>query len=211
MFADRAQAGLRLAQRLRDYRGQDAVVLALPRGGVVVGRQIADALLCPLDIVSVRKIGHPSFPEYAIGAVAERGQAIVNDQEIRLLGSKRISEMAKSKTKEARLRAIIYRAGKKPARITERVAILTDDGAATGLSLLAAIRFTRTFSPAKIVVALPVCSPEAAERIKQEADELIVLLPLPEFGGSVGAHFVSFDQLSDDEVIRLLKESGQRT
>ncbi len=205
MFKDRKDAGRKLAEKLANYRGKDTVVLALPRGGVVVGYEVAKALGAPLDIVVVRKVGHPENPEYAVCTVDERGELLCNESARALVPENWIVEEAKRQTKEARRRLLLYRGEKKPADIAGRVVILVDDGIATGLSMRLAIRSLKARRPKKIIVAAPVASMEAVQEIQTEgAEEILVLLPPEEFAGAVGAHFQNFTQVEDEEVIKLL-------
>src|SRR3989344_4464962 len=132
MFEDRADAGRQLTKRLAPYAGEEAIVLALPRGGVVVGREIARALGLPLDIVLTRKIGHPRNPEYAVCAVDENGELLCNDAEARSIDTEWLHEEAKREQQEARRRSSVYRQGKQPAVIRGKTVIITDDGIATG-------------------------------------------------------------------------------
>lgn len=204
MFQNRKDAGKQLAKELLRYRGKDAVVLALPRGGVVVGYEIVQALKLPLDIVVTRKIGHPSNPEYAIGAVDEKGTLLFNETEWRLIDEKRLKNDVERQKKEARRRMQIYRGDKKPPEIEGKTVIITDDGIATGLTMRLAVMAVRAGKPERIVVAVPVAPYEVTDELKKEADEFIVLLPPEEFRGAVGAHYREFEQVEDEVVIQLL-------
>ena len=206
MFRDRNDAGRQLAEKLAKYRGQNAVVLALPRGGVVTGREIAQALGLPLDIAVVRKIGHPLSPEYAIGAVDDSGAIILNDAETESVSQAWLSDEIEREKKEAERRVKAYRGGRKPIPISGKTALIVDDGIATGLSMRLVVRSLRAQNPARIVVAVPVASAEAVESLRKEADEVITLEPPEEFLGAVGAHYIEFEQVEDAEVIRLLSE-----
>lgn len=204
MFKDRADAGRQLAERLAHYRNTGAVVLALPRGGVVVGYEIAHALDVPLDIVVTRKIGHPNNPEYAICAVDESGILLCNEVERASVDATWLKHETKRQQDEAQRRSSVYRKGKAPAIIGGKTAIITDDGIATGLTMRLAIAAVQAQHPARIVVAVPVAPSDVVGIIQREADELIVLEPPEEFLGAVGAHYERFDQTRDEEVIRLL-------
>ena len=206
MFRDRNDAGRQLAEKLAKYRGQNAVVLALPRGGVVTGREIAQALGLPLDIAVVRKIGHPLSPEYAIGAVDDSGAIILNDAETESVSQAWLADEIEREKKEAERRVKAYRGGRKPIPILGKTALIVDDGIATGLSMRLVVRSLRAQNPARIVVAVPVASAEAVESLRKEADEVITLEPPEEFLGAVGAHYIEFEQVEDAEVIRLLSE-----
>ena len=206
MFRDRNDAGRQLAEKLAKYRGQNAAVLALPRGGVVTGREIAQALGLPLDIAVVRKIGHPLSPEYAIGAVDDSGAIILNDAETESVSQAWLSDEIEREKKEAERRVKAYRGGRKPIPISGKTALIVDDGIATGLSMRLVVRSLRAQNPARIVVAVPVASAEAVRGLRKEADEVITLEPPEEFLGAVGAHYIEFEQVEDAEVIRLLSE-----
>ncbi|MBI4079847.1 phosphoribosyl transferase [Candidatus Kaiserbacteria bacterium] len=212
MFRDRAEAGRKLAKKLMQYRlpaqagGKNAIVLALPRGGVVVGYEIARALSLPLDIIAVRKIGHPLHPEYAIGAVDENGARILNAREAATVDKEWLAAETEREMQEARRRSTVYRGGKTAEKLQGKVVILVDDGIATGLTIRLAVRSAKVQKPAKIVVAVPVAPSDSLRALEEEgADELIVLEPPEHFAGAVGAHYVRFDQTTDEEVIELLR------
>ena len=205
MFKDRSDAGRQLAEKLALYRGKEAVVLALPRGGVVTGFEIARVLSLPLDIVAVRKVGAPDNPEYAIGAVGANGTVILNDAEAATIDKTWLAGEIAAQKKEAQRRSRVYRAGKKSLDITGKTAIIVDDGIATGLTMRIAVRSAKAEKAEKVVVAVPVAPPEAVHALSEEgADEVIVLEPPEEFLGAVGAHYIRFEQVEDDEVIRLM-------
>ena len=214
MFKDRSDAGRQLAEKLAKYRGQNAVVLALPRGGVVIGREIAQTLGLPLDIAVVRKIGHPLSPEYAIGAVDDTGRTILNDAETASVPAQWLAGGVEREKKEGEGRIRAYGGGRKPIPISGKTALVVDDGIATGLSIRLVVRSLRTQHtagcggtcrrPARIVVAVPTASAEALESLRKEADEVITLEPPEEFLGAVGAHYIEFEQVEDAEVKELL-------
>ena len=207
MFRDRAEAGKKLAEKLAAYRGEQAVVLGLPRGGVVVAYEVARALRLPLDIVAVRKIGHPTNPEYAIGVVDARGASILNEAETSTIDARWLAREIGREQGEAERRARVYRRGKKALSLQGKIAILVDDGIATGLTVRLAIRAAKEQRAEKIIVAVPVAPPDSLRLLKDEGvDELIVLEAPEEFMGAVGAHYVRFEQTSDEEVMRLLRE-----
>ena len=215
MFQNRTAAGRELALALARYRGQPNVIFALPHGGVVLGAEIARFLEAPLDLIVVRKIGHPQQPEFAIGAVAEDGEAIRNPAEPVVQDSvwfNRAAELAKA---EAHRQRELFLGNRNPIPVQEKNAIIVDDGVATGYTMLAAIREIRKKSPQRIIVAVPVAAPEIAERIRHEVDDLVVL-HIPHWLSAVGAFYDEFDQVSDKEVIRLMQvplptgEGGQR-
>lgn len=206
MFRDRREAGVRLAEALAKYRDEDAVILALPRGGVVVGYEVAAALSAPLDILAVRKVGHPASPEFAIGAVDERGTTLLSEGFSEADEQWVAREVAKE-TKEAQRRARLYRGNLPPRSLKGKTVLLVDDGIATGLTMRLAARVAREQKPKRMVIAVPVASEEAVRDLEKEADEVIVLEPPAEFLGAVGAHYDVFEQVSDAEVIRLLKST----
>lgn len=210
MFRDRKEAGAQLARKLGSYRRKNAVVLALPRGGVVTGYEIAAALELPLDIIAVRKIGHPLSPEYAIGAVDENGARILNEAEAAAVDQKWLAEETGRQREEAQRRSRLYRAGRSPERLAGKVALIVDDGIATGITMRLAVHAVKAQKPEKIIVATPVAPPEALRALEEAgADEVVVLEPPEEFMGAVGSHYMSFEQVEDGEVIRLLRSAHE--
>ena len=207
MFKNREEAGQRLAAALEKYRGSGAAVFALARGGVPVAREVAAALKLPLSVLAVRKIGHPVSPEYALGAVDDAGTVLLDESAATMAGTSRLQAETARQYAEAKRRAGLYAAGRRAPEIEGRTAILIDDGVATGLSMRLAVKTIKTKRPEKIVVAVPVSPPEALPALKQEgADEVVVLARPEEFAGAVGAHYVDFAQVADDEVLRIVRE-----
>jgi predicted phosphoribosyltransferase len=204
MFVDRTDAGKQLAQALIKYKGQPVVVYALPRGGVVLGAEVARFLEAPLDLIVVRKIGHPFQPEYAIGAIAEDGYVVTNPNEIDSVDKGWFDRAAANELKEARRRRALYLEGRPPVAVTGKIAIITDDGLATGLTMQAAIHEIRKRGPQKIVVAVPVAAAETADTLRSEVDDLVVLY-IPRWLGAIGVFYQLFAQVSDDEVMGLMK------
>lgn len=204
IFRDRRDAGLQLAYKLQAYRGEDAVILALPRGGVVLGYEVAHALSLPLDILATRKIGHPTSPEYAIGVVDEHGMSIMNETETASLDEGWLKKEIKEEQEEARRRSILYRKGRGPLLIEGKTVILIDDGIATGYTMRLAVMTVRKRQPKKVIVATPVASLEAVSLLAEIADDIIVLEDSETFRGAVGLHYAEFDQVPDSEVVRLL-------
>lgn len=204
-FRDRAEAGRQLAQALKKYQDQDGVVYALPRGGVVLGVEVARALGMPLDLLIPRKIGHPLQPEYAIGAVVENGELVCNRQEVERIDPRWFRQEVEAERQEARRRRELYLGGREPAPVEGKSAIIVDDGIATGLTMEVAIRDARRRKPAHLVVAVPVAPPETVERLAREVDEFVVLDRSPYYLGAVGAYYSYFPQVSDEEVIALLR------
>lgn len=206
-FTDRHEAGKRLAERLLGLKGKHPVVLALPRGGVPVGFEVAKALEAPLDLVLVRKIGVPQQEELALGAIADgTPPELVLDQ--RLVATYGISAAYIEETKSAALREIerrrhAYLGNRQPVDVGGSTAIVVDDGIATGATMLAALRATRRRGPHRLVLAVPVAPPHTLERLRREADET-VCLDTPEEFFAVGQFYHHFPQLEDEEVIALL-------
>lgn len=204
MFSDRVEAGQKLAKKLITYKEKsDVVIFALPRGGVVVGAEVAQTLHAPLDIVVPRKIGAPGNPEYAIGALTETGEAIFNEAERVQVDPKWLAMEMEKEKQEAQRRLKTYRGDRPPLDLARKTVIIVDDGIATGLTMRAAIASVRARGPAKIIVAVPVSARDSAEIIRREVDELVVL-DLPVFFGAVGAFYEQFPQVEDHEVMQLL-------
>jgi len=204
-FRDRADAGKKLAQALMKYQGQNGVVYALPRGGVVLGAEVASALGMPLDLLIPRKIGHPLQPEYAIGAVVESGEMVSNQREVARVDPQWFRQEVEAERQEARRRRELYLGGREPAPVEGKTAIIVDDGIATGLTMEASIREVRRRKPGHLVVAVPVAPPDTVERMSREVDEFVVLDRSPYYLGAVGAYYDSFYQVTDEEVVALLR------
>lgn len=205
-FADRREAGQLLARRLAAYANRDdVVVLGLPRGGVPVAFEVASALCAPLDVFVVRKLGFPGHAEFAMGAIATGGVRVLNEE----IGSaymppgEVIDRITRTETAELERRERAYRNGRSPVKIEGRVAILVDDGLATGSTMRAAVLAARGLKPARVVVAVPVASVEARDGMAALADE-VVCLRTPEPFSAVGLWYVDFGQTTDEEVCRLL-------
>jgi putative phosphoribosyl transferase len=201
-----------LAKRLKSYAGQDVVVLAIPRGGLPVARQVADALGAPLDVVVVRKLGAPGQPELGIGAVVDgdHPRAIFNPQLLETLGvsDEYIDAEVARQLKEVKRREAAYRQGRAKVPIEGKTVIIVDDGIATGSSVRAALRGIRRARPGKLILAVPVAPPETVEALRTEADE-IVCLETPEVFFAVGQFYEDFHQVSDDEV-RTILQAGRK-
>ncbi len=203
------EAGTELAGLLARYRANpQAVVLALPRGGVPVGYEVASALGLPLDVLVVRKLGMPTQPELAMGAVASGGAVVLNDDVVRYLprGSNAVEEVKARELQELARREVAYRGDRPALRMSGRTAIVVDDGLATGATMEAAVRALRSLDAERIVVAVPVASSEARERIAAVADE-VLCLQTPPFFSAVGQWYERFDQTEDEEVRELLARS----
>lgn len=206
LFSNRTEAGRLLASRLRAYEGnQRLIVIALPRGGVPVGFELARNLHAPLDIMTVRKIGVPGQPELAMGAVASGGICVLNEDLIRSLNLSKYyvyAQIAKQR-RELQKREMRFRRNGPAQSLSDRIVVLVDDGAATGATMLAAIQAVRTQSPKQIIVAVPVASAEACEKFETETGTCICLAT-PEPFLSVGQYYRSFPQVTDQEVEDLL-------
>ena len=205
-FHDRIDAGRQLAAALTEYEGRpDVVVLGLPRGGVPVAHEVARQLHVALDVCLVRKLGVPGHVELAMGAIADGGVEVLSLDLIRDLGIPRqtVEQIAVRERLELERRDRVYRAGRPPASVNERIVLLVDDGLATGSTMEAAIRVLRTQAPAKVVVAVPVGPRETCERLRTIADQ-VVCLSMPEPFEAVGAWYEAFPQTTDDEIMRLL-------
>lgn len=209
MFRDRLEAGTRLARELRRYRGnKDAVVLAVPRGGLPIGGVLARELDLRLDVILTKKIGHPDNPEVAIGAVSLAGEAI----DSALVGRGMIapdyvaSEIARIRA-NLRSRYRMYCGVSHPPPVAGKIVILTDDGAATGQTLLVAIDLLRRQGARKIVVALPVAPPDTVELLESRADE-VICIEVPDDFMAIGQFYEDFDQVSDEEAAGILRDAA---
>jgi putative phosphoribosyl transferase len=211
-FRDRNEAGQLLAERLHAYdRAPNAIVLALPRGGVPVGYEIAAALGLPLDVFVVRKLGVPGQRELAMGAIASGGVRVLNEDVLRAMpaAAARVADVTALETREVERRERDYRQGRTAPELEGRIVILVDDGLATGATMLAAIAALRHKDPAKIVVAVPVCPPETLAEINRAADETVILFA-PDWFRGVGQFYDDFAQLSDETVRLLLARAAER-
>jgi putative phosphoribosyl transferase len=209
MFHDRKDAGIQLAETLKHYKGNSSVlVLALPRGGVVVGFEIARYLNVPMDVFIVRKIGFPTEPEFAIGSVSETGTVYLNQSVISAYGvaDKYIADETAHQKEEIAKKVKLYREGKKIGGLENKIIILVDDGVATGATMKAAITTLKKEKIEKLVIALPVAPPSTAAELKEMADEFICLETPYDFF-AVGSYYHNFKQVSDVEVIELLQKT----
>jgi predicted phosphoribosyltransferase len=208
LFRDRRHAGRLLAERLREYAGRDDVlVLALPRGGVPVGYEIARALSVPLDVFLVRKLGVPGHEELALGAIATGGTRVVNRALVESLdiGPEWLDAIDARERRELERRERAYREGRPPPDLAGKTAILVDDGLATGSTMWAAVHAVRQERPAKVVVAVPVSDPDTCADLREVADEVVCLMT-PRPMRAVGAWYEDFSQTTDDEVRELLAD-----
>lgn len=210
-FANRAEAGHALGKAVARMHLQDPVVLALPRGGVPIGYEVAKALHAPLDIVMVRKIGAPGHKEYGIGALVDgtAPNVVIDEAAARMVGASQayIDCEVATELEEIERRRAAYRIGP-PVALTGRTAIVVDDGIATGNTVQAALQALAKARPARIILAVPVAPPDILAGLRGMCDEL-VCLAVPEPFYSVGAHYCDFGQTSDDEVVKLLAKARQ--
>jgi putative phosphoribosyl transferase len=207
-FDDRRDAGRRLARHLNRFAGRDDVtVLALPRGGVPVAYEVALALGAALDVLVVRKLGVPAQPEFAMGAIASGGAFYLDERTVECIGvtDASLKQVIARERDELARRETLYRGARAPLDVRGRIAIVVDDGMATGATLKAAALSLRKAKPACIVAALPVAPPDAQARVEQIVDELVCVLCPPHFLG-VGQFYDNFEQTSDEEVQTLLAQ-----
>jgi predicted phosphoribosyltransferase len=209
-FQDRFDAGRTLATQLAHYAGRsDVIVLALPRGGVPVGFEVARALKAPLDVFLVRKLGVPGHEELAMGAIASGGVQVVNEDVVEALGlpPERIAAVASDEEQELQRRLRTYRSDMPQPKVKGKIAILVDDGLATGSSMRAAVKALRQQSPDRIVVAVPTAAAETCERLATEADE-VICASTPRPFHAVGLSYRDFSQTTDGEVRDLLRRAA---
>ncbi|WP_136601613.1 phosphoribosyltransferase [Salinigranum halophilum] len=205
MFDDRADAGRQLADLIEGHDVEADIVLAIPRGGLPVGRAVADALAVPLDIVAARKLGAPGNPEFAIGAVASDGTIFLNDEYIDQLGvdESYVDDAIERERAAAQEKVDRYRGERPPLDLHDKTVVVVDDGVATGATTIACLRQIRAAGAARVVLAVPVGPPDTIERLGAEADEVLCVETPPSFM-AVGQFYASFTQVSDDEAMRYL-------
>lgn len=211
VFTGRTDAGRQLAAQLRQYADRkDVVVLALPRGGLPVGFEVAQALHAPLDVMIVRKLGTPGQPELAMGAIASGGVRVINQAVMSGLqiSAEELDRVAAKEQAEVERRERLYRAGRAALEIQGRTVILVDDGIATGSTMRAAIQAIRAQNPARLVVAVPTAAGSTAARIRAEVDEL-VCLTTPEPFFAIGYFYREFPQLTDEDVREVLARADR--
>lgn len=213
VFTDRSAAGRQLARRLENYRGQNLIILALPRGGVPVGFEVARALNAPMDVIVVRKIGFPGNPELALGAIASGGARMVNNRLARYIANSKdfIASAISEETIELKRREKAYRRDRPPLDLAGKTVILVDDGLATGASMAVAIAAVRQLNAYRVVVAVPVAPAESVEHTLKIAND-VVCLQMPEDFRAVGQFYQDFTQVTDEEVSSLIASaSAQKT
>lgn len=207
-FDDRAEAGRRLASELQPFAVERPVIVALPRGGVPVAFEVARALGAPLDILAVRKLGAPGNPELGVGAVAEDGTEVLDPRSVGVLDMTQatLDATLAMESRELRRRVVCYRDGRPAIAVVGRLVIIVDDGLATGLTDLAAVRALRRRGARKIVVAVPVGSSEAVSLLSKEADHVVCLEIPPRLFG-VGMWYRDFAPVTDEQVVALLTDT----
>jgi len=212
IFPDRRQAGRRLAELLLTYRGQDCIVLGIPRGGVPVGYEISQALGCPLDVIVPRKLPVPWSPEAGFGAIMPDGTRVLNERMVRelRLPAQEIDAIAARVLVEVRRRQAAYR-GDRPEPVLEgRIAILVDDGLATGYTMIAAAQSVRKQRPASVVIAVPVSPRASAAEVGKFADRLVAIHLSDRLSFAVAMFYQEFPDMSDEEVVSYLEQAALR-
>ncbi len=205
-FKNRRDAGQKLALQLQEYKGKNVVVLAIPRGGVVLGFEVSKALEAPLDIVVPRKIGAPGNPELAIGAVAEDGTVVLDQGLLTMfrISNEYVERERAAETAEISRRTRIFRGGHPPLSLAGKLVIIVDDGLATGATMKAAVASVRKRGALKIIVAVPVGPPDTVKELSREVDRVVCPVVFEPFM-AIGQFYEDFTQVEDDEVIHLLR------
>ncbi len=209
-FKDREDAGKRLAEKLFKYKEEKPLVLALPRGGVPIGFEVAKALGAPLDTIVARKIGAPSNPELGVGAIAPSGVLIFNSELLQFLGLKKedLQETIKKEKEEMERRITAYQSGQWSKNLSAETLIVVDDGLATGVTARAALKSAKiAYQPKKLIFVSPVCAEDSLESLKFYADEIICILK-PENLTAIGEWYENFPQISDKEVLYYLDKAN---
>lgn len=208
-FKNRTEVGKLLGKKIADMKIDQPVVYGIPRGGLVCAKEIAEILKAPLSAIIVRKVGHPGDPEYAIGAVAEDGDVeLAPDSEE--VDPAWLKEAIEEKRKEAKNRREYILLGEKPLSAKAKTAILVDDGLATGLTMLAALKEIKHLKPKRVIIAVGVLPADLAEKLREDNYELVALEVPTFFMGSVGSYYESFDQVSDDEARKIISEATSK-
>lgn len=208
LYKDRYDAGQKLAESLYQFKNENPIILALPRGGVIIGYEIAKTLNAPLDVFIARKIGAPFYPELGIGAIAPNNVQIINKELINSLNipASEIEKVIERETIELNRRIKLYRGNLPPLNLENKTVIIVDDGLATGITAKASVLSVKKSNPKKIILAVPVSPPDTANEFRKEVDVFICLHEPPEFY-AVGAYYLDFNQVSDNEVLDLLNKT----
>lgn len=211
MFADRADAGRHLANRLRGRSFTDPVVLAIPRGGIVAAAILANSLNADLDVILARKLRMPDNPEYALGAISETGDVFLNAEARELPPSLQayLEKECQHQKAEIARRQSVFRPGREPLTLSGRSVLVVDDGIATGATMIAALRAIRMQNPLELIVAVPVAAPDRLRQVERECDEAVCLIVAPELH-AVGEYYEDFAQIEDEEVVRTLSRFARR-
>ena len=211
-FRNRSDAGRRLANRLQFLRSEDVVVLGLPRGGVPVAAEVARALGAPLDVILVRKLGVPAQPELGLGAIGESGARVINPEVVRYahVSEAQIAEVEQKERAELQRRAQRFRGDAPHESLAGRIAVIVDDGIATGSTARAACQVARALGAAAVVLAVPVAPPSTDRALRGDADE-VICLEMPDHFQAIGEWYEDFAQTSDEEVVALLRARAVRT
>lgn len=207
-FTSREAAGRELAIVLRRIVGNDAIVLAIPRGGAVIGAEVARALTVPLGLILVQKIGHPAFREYAVGAIAEDGKPVYNADEIANLDEEwRVDAEKAARHLIMKRKQLYFENDRERPDISGRTVVLVDDGIATGLTVQSAVSVVQDKQPNRLIIASPVASRESIDLLGTSAEQIVTLIDPADFNRSVGSHYVRFPQIEDDAVKALMERS----
>lgn len=210
MFRDRTQAGQLLAKKLAKYKGKNAIVLALPRGGVPLGAEVADFLQLPLEVLVVRKVGAPSNSELAVGAICENEEPVFNNQILSRIGleSDDMQPIVDSEIAEIQRQVQEFRHGETLSEIEKKISIIIDDGLATGATALAAVNYLRKKGAAQVIVAVPIAAASSARSLRSKVEELVTIEEAKDLT-SIGEWYQDFSQVSDQEVLFFLKSNAQ--
>ena len=210
-FRDRIQAGQLMAAEMSGLKGKRAIILGIPRGGIIIAREMARVLEADLDIVLARKLGTPGQTELAMGALAEDGTYFLNQRVVDMAGvsSRAIEEEIGLQTAEIKRRSQLIRKVLPRTPLKDRIVVVTDDGAATGATMQAALWVVTQEKPQKLIAAIPVGSEDALSRLSDYADE-IICLRLPEDISAIGQYYYQFTQIEDAEVVQILAEEGRK-
>src|SRR3989338_9048782 len=204
-FKDRRDGGRQLGKKLLAYKKDSPVILALPRGGVEVGHEVAKQLKANLEVLVVRKLGSPNNPEFAIGAIAENNTVFLDEDTIKALGisSKTLKMLIGAENEELNRRVKIYRKGKEIIPLKNKVVIIVDDGLATGATAKASVNYVSKQKPKEIIFASPVCAYDSLQKLKSYVSKVVSILTPPQLT-SISTYYESFQQTTDDDVIKLL-------